>query len=157
MRKDVIGFPVFWAASCVLVAVCSMSSPNQGQAQTTGDAHWMGTRAASPVRIDNRKGTLGSSDFIIQQIVHTSLAGNVARVVFTNEMGTAPLTIAEAQAALSNGDSAIAAESAKVLTFNCKHSVTIPAGAKVFSYSFPMAFRQVLPWPTLVQDRSRER
>ena len=133
-----LDFRFQWAASCVLVAVCSMASPNQGLAQTTGDAHWVGTWTASPVKIDNRNGTLGASDSTIRQIVHTSLAGNVARVVFTNEMGTAPLTIAGAQAALSTEDSAIAADSAKTLSFNGKPSVTIPAGAKVFSDSFSM-------------------
>jgi lysophospholipase L1-like esterase len=108
------------------------------QAQNSDDPHWVGTWAAAPVGIDNSKGTIGSADFTIRQIVHTSLAGNTVRVVFTNEMGTTPLTLSGAQAALSAGGDNIVLDSARVLSFNGRPSVTIPVGAKVFSDSFSM-------------------
>ena len=118
--------------------LCFIAIFLRSQAQNSDGAHWVGTWAAAPVGMDNSKGTIGTADFTIRQIVHTSLAGNLVRVVFTNEMGTTPLTLAGAQAALSAGEREIVIDSARVLTFNGRSSVTIPAGAKVFSDSFYM-------------------
>jgi lysophospholipase L1-like esterase len=116
-----------------------MATFSEAQAQTSDSAHWVGTWAAAPIGMDNSKGPIGTADFTIREIVHTSLAGNIARVVFTNEMGTTPLTLAGAQAAVSAGGNEIVAGSSRALTFNGKSSVTIPAGAKVFSDSFSMS------------------
>jgi lysophospholipase L1-like esterase len=126
------------ALSYLVAVLCFVAISFEIQAQNSGGAHWVGTWAAAPLGMDNSKGTVGTADFTIRQIVHTSLAGNVARVVFTNEMGTTPLILAGAQAALSAGGAEIVPDSARTLTFNGRPSVTIPAGAKVLSDNFSM-------------------
>jgi hypothetical protein len=91
------------ALSYLVSVLCFMAIFPEMQAQNSDDPHWVGAWAAAPVGMDNSNGTIGTADFTIRQIVHTSLAGNVVRVVFTNEMGTTPLTLAGAQAAFSAG------------------------------------------------------
>jgi lysophospholipase L1-like esterase len=116
-----------------MVMLCFITIPICIPAQTAETAHWVGTWTAAPIGIDNSKGKLGAADYTIRQIVHTSLGGRVLRVVFTNEMGTTPLSLAGSQVALSAGAAGIVADSAKALTFDGNPSVTIPVGAKVFS------------------------
>jgi len=123
-----------WAVSALFL----FAALNAATAQQLGPVHWVGTWTAAPVAIDNSNGTLGKTDFTIRNIVHTSLPGKLARAVFTNEMGTKPLTIGAARVALSTSGSQVLADS-RSLTFQGKSSVTIPAGAKVFSDSFAMS------------------
>jgi lysophospholipase L1-like esterase len=56
-----------------------------------------------------------------------------ARVVVANTFGTAPLTIGAANIALRDKDTKIVAASGHALTFGGRSSVTIPAGAVMFS------------------------
>jgi lysophospholipase L1-like esterase len=69
----------------------------------------------------------------LRQIVHTSIGGNRARVTLSNKFGTAPLTIAAADMALRDKESAIIQQSARALTFSGRPTITIPAGATVYS------------------------
>ena len=101
------------ALSYMVSVLCFMALFPEAQAQNSDSAHWVGTWAAAPVGMDNSKGTIGSADFTIRQIVHTSLAGNIVRIIFTNEMGTTPLTLAGAQAASSAGGKDIVLDSAR--------------------------------------------
>jgi len=118
------------AAFCltILPALQAVAAPAQ---------HWVGTWSASPVAIDNSAGPLGVSPYTIRNVVHTSLAGTVARVVLTNEMGTRPLTIKTAQIAISDGTRG-SIHAAMLLSFNGMTSVTIPVGAKAVSDSVAM-------------------
>jgi len=126
------------ALTCGLAVLYFITIPIVIRPQTKGTVHWVGTWTAAPVGIDNSKGTLGTADYTVRQIVHTSLGGSVLRVVFTNEMGTTPLSLAGSQVALSAGGTGIVVDSARALTFDGKPSVTIPVGAKVFSDSVSM-------------------
>lgn len=81
--------------------------------------------APPPVRAINNQ--------TLREIVHTSLGGSRFRVVFTNHFGTKPLKIAAAHIALRTTEAAIAANSAKPLTFSGQPSVTIPVAALMVS------------------------
>jgi lysophospholipase L1-like esterase len=69
----------------------------------------------------------------LRQIVRTSLGGNRARVVIGNTFGTAPLTVGAGRIALRDRESAIASGSDRELTFSGRPTITIPAGAMVYS------------------------
>jgi len=122
-----------YLAICVAASTC-VSVPGGAQKPL----HWVGTWAASPVPIDNSKGPLGTADYTVREIVHTSLGGKRVRVVLSNELGSAPLTIGGAQVALSRGGTKTETSSAVSLTFHGRSSVTIPPDAKVMSDSFAM-------------------
>ena len=69
----------------------------------------------------------------LRQIVHTSLAGRRVRLVLSNAFGTSPLTVGAAHLALREKDSAIVAASDRTVTFSGRPTMTIPAGAMLFS------------------------
>ena len=69
----------------------------------------------------------------LRQIIHTSIGGNRARITLSNRFGTAPLTIAAAHLALRDKEAAIIPQSDRVLTFSGRPTITIPAGAMVYS------------------------
>ena len=69
----------------------------------------------------------------LRQIVHISIGGSRARIALSNTFGTAPLTIAAAEVALRDKDAAIVPQSARVLNFSGRPTITIPAGAMVYS------------------------
>jgi lysophospholipase L1-like esterase len=69
----------------------------------------------------------------LRQIVRTSVGGRRLRVVLSNTFGTSPLTIGAAHVAVRDLGSAIATGSDRVLTFSARPTISIPAGAVVFS------------------------
>jgi lysophospholipase L1-like esterase len=69
----------------------------------------------------------------VRQVVHTTIGGSRARVVFSNAFGTAALSIGAAHVALRAQEAAIASGSGRPLTFGGMSSATIPAGAVLFS------------------------
>ena len=75
----------------------------------------------------------GTDDTTLREIVHVSLGGPQVRVIFTNEFGTDPLTIAAAHVAISQGGSTVNLVSSAGLTFGGHTSVIIPPGALVVS------------------------
>jgi lysophospholipase L1-like esterase len=77
----------------------------------------------------------GTEDITLREIVHVSIGGPQVRVVFTNEFGTDPLTIAAAHIGVSQGGSTINLVSASSagLTFGGRASVTLPPGALIVS------------------------
>jgi lysophospholipase L1-like esterase len=78
----------------------------------------------------------------LRQIVHTSVAGNRARVVLSNAYGTSPLTVGAAALALRDKDSGIQG-TGRPLTFDGQATFTIPPGA--IAYTDPVN----LPIPQL--------
>jgi lysophospholipase L1-like esterase len=79
----------------------------------------------------------------LRQIVHTSVGGTRARVVFTNAYGTAPVTIGAAHIALRDHEGSIQSASAHPLTFGGKPTITIPANAIVYSDAVTLAVPQM--------------
>ena len=101
---------------------------------------WVGTWACSPQLADSSSAppAPGFADVTLRQIVHVSIGGGKIRVRFSNAFGKSALTISSAEVAKAAGGSAIKAGTDKPLTFNDESSVTIPAGALV--YSDPLRF-----------------
>lgn len=69
----------------------------------------------------------------LRQIVHTSIGGRRVRVVLSNAFGTSPLTIGAAHIAVRDKGAAIVPASDRALTFSGRPTMTIPAGAAMFS------------------------
>jgi lysophospholipase L1-like esterase len=122
-------------------------------AQQNGDAeHWVGTWATAPVGRASTPPTppaapgdagrggqrapaapLNFKNQTLRQIVHTTVGGSRARVVFSNAFGSQPLAIGAAHVALRDKQAAIVPASDRPLTFAGSQSATIPPGAALFS------------------------
>jgi lysophospholipase L1-like esterase len=75
----------------------------------------------------------------LRQVVHTSVGGSKARIVFTNSYGTAPLTLGAASVALRDREHTVQASTVRPLTFSGRSTFTIPAGATVLSDAVDLA------------------
>jgi lysophospholipase L1-like esterase len=69
----------------------------------------------------------------LRQIVHVGIGGNRARIALSNTFGTMPVTIAAAELTLRDKEAAIVPQSARVLNFSGRPTISIPAGAMVYS------------------------
>jgi len=85
----------------------------------------------------------------LRQIVRTSIGGRRLRVVLSNTFGTSPLTIGAAHVAVRDTGSAIATGSDRALTFSGRPTISMPAGAAVFSDPVDLA---VAPMSDLAID-----
>ena len=91
---------------------------------------WVGTWATSQQIVEpaNMPPAPGLSSNTLRQVVHVSLGGHRVRVHFSNVFGDGPMTIAAASIAPSLGESRIAADSRRALTFGGNSSVVMAAG-----------------------------
>lgn len=69
----------------------------------------------------------------LRQIVRVSLGGSRVRVALSNRFGTAPITIGAAFVAIRRHDAVIETQSGRPLSFSGRSTITIPAGAIVYS------------------------
>ena len=123
------------AALAVVSAACSLVFAAGAQA---ADVNWARSWGASPQGPIVGLGPPFSStqafhDVTLRQVVRLSGGGRQVRVRFTNEFGTAPLTIGAAQVAIAADNGAIQPGSDHVLTFAGKPTATVPAGAPLVS------------------------
>ena len=128
MRVDSIGVAAF-------LLVCGMGS--MAMPQTTGQAHWVGSWAASQ-QVPETANLLDPElmrDGTLRQIVHLSVGGSQLRVRVSNAFGTQPLHLTAVHVArpVSATDSAIDAASDAAVIFGGAPDVTIPAGAEYVS------------------------
>ena len=106
---------------------------------TTGDTkeanNWVGTWAASPYLVtpDNMPPDPGLANNTLRQVIRVSISRDQLRLKFSNEYGEAPLTMNSVHLAVSDGGSAIKADTDKAITFGGEEAVTIPAGETVTS------------------------
>jgi lysophospholipase L1-like esterase len=121
-------------------AVIAAVTTNLGCAQSMAavpdqDDHWVGTWGTSPQLTEpgNMPPPPGLTSNTLRQVVHVSIGGKKLRVRLSNAFGDGPVTINAAHLASSAGGSAIKPESDKSLAFAGKPSVTIAAGAAIFS------------------------
>jgi lysophospholipase L1-like esterase len=109
----------------------------------TSNENWVGAWMASPQLTEsgNLPPAPGFVDTTLRQIVRVTLAGRKLRVRLSNEFGTAPLTFTGVQVARALGESKVAAETNRALTFHGKPSVTVPPGTPILSdvLDFPVA------------------
>ncbi len=128
-----------WAASPVAMRIVESHSPAahpEGAALTTNAPQAAPVTPApptSPATLVNPEAAVGPTfaATTYREVVHLSLGGPMVRVILTNEMGTAPLTIGAAHVALpvAGNNGAIQPATDHALTFNGSTSVIIPAGA----------------------------
>jgi lysophospholipase L1-like esterase len=129
------------AAVLSLASIATLApSPEITRAAQAGADHqefWVGTWACSPQLSDSSVSppTPDLSDTTLRQIVHVSVGGTTIRVRFSNEFGKSPLSIAAAHIAKAGGADAIEPGTDKPLAFGGQPSVTIPAGALMYSDS----------------------
>jgi lysophospholipase L1-like esterase len=69
----------------------------------------------------------------LRQIVHASIGGTKVRVLISNAYGSAPMTIGAGHIALRETEGSIQQASGGPLTFSSRATMTIPAGATVYS------------------------
>jgi lysophospholipase L1-like esterase len=127
------------AAVRASVSLCSLllaCVPLVSMAQAKDDAsnQWVATWTASA----DRNNSIGNPQNFnpgstVRQIVHLSVGGDRVRVRFSNEFGTAPVTIGPVHIAMSAGGSKITSNSDRTLTFSGKPTVTLYAGAPILS------------------------
>ncbi|MEW9553289.1 SGNH/GDSL hydrolase family protein [Nonomuraea sp. NPDC050783] len=98
---------------------------------------WVRTWGASPQAAHDGLGSLDGhpplADVTLRQVVRVSGGGRRTRVRFTNEYGTAPLTIGAARVGLATPGGGVRPGSEHVLTFSGAPAVTVPAGAPILS------------------------
>jgi lysophospholipase L1-like esterase len=109
---------------------------NPGTAAAASPDHWVGTWATSPYAAANHtspsgNSPLGSTDVTLREIVRVSIGGFAVRIILSNEFGLEPLTIGGANIALSGANGEI--NTASILTFAGRPTITIPAGALAVS------------------------
>jgi lysophospholipase L1-like esterase len=95
---------------------------------------WVRTWGAAPQSPDSAVAALDSfEDATLRQVVRLSGGGRRARVRVTNEYGIAPLTIGAARVGIAAAGGAVRPGSDRVLTFDGRPVVEIPAGAAILS------------------------
>lgn len=110
-----------------------------GGARSGEVGSWVGSWGTAPQLTEpaNLPPAPGLADNTLRQVVHVSLGGDLLRMHFSNEFGTAPVTLAAVHLANSAGGSAIDPATDRALTFAGSGGVTIPAGGTVTSDPFP--------------------
>jgi lysophospholipase L1-like esterase len=129
-----------WSRVCLLAAalVAGGSAIASGSARESaghvapsasaaGQA-WVGAWSTTPV-----VGSSGFTDQTLREIVHTSAGGDQLRIRLTNAFGTDGLVVDDVSVGLRESGAALAAGTERPVTFGGARSVTIPAGAEVFS------------------------
>ncbi|WP_395090587.1 SGNH/GDSL hydrolase family protein [Armatimonas sp.] len=108
----------------------------------TPNDNWVGAWMASPQLTEpgNMPPAPGFADTTLRQIVRLTLAGRKLRVRLSNEFGTAPLTFTGVQVARALGESKVATETSRALTFHGAPSVTVAPGTPILSdaLDFPL-------------------
>jgi lysophospholipase L1-like esterase len=120
----VAGLSLFLDASAA--AAGSLGSSSSGVR-----GHWIGTWEAAPSGVS----TLTCADCTIRNILHTTIGGRQVRVRISNTFGTAPLDLGHATVALPDaaGSATVEPGSLRVLRFDGRTAVEIPAGGSVVS------------------------
>ncbi len=138
---------LFSNARHALLLLISFTLPSVALAARPKPApdHWVSTwgtasfalPASSPTSPTPPAFVLGSADYTLRQVVHTSLGGPLVRIELTNALGTDPLVVGAVHVALAAPGGGTTGEitlsSANALTFNGAASITIPAGGEVVS------------------------
>jgi lysophospholipase L1-like esterase len=98
--------------------------------------NWVGTWMAAPQLTEpgNLPPAPGFIDSTLRQVIRLTLGGKRLRVRFSNEFGTAPITLTSVHIARPGGaGGTIRPETDRALTFQGNRSVTIPVGAAAVS------------------------
>ena len=136
------GFPASFARLAAAVLVLAACAPPRPAAAPGPAAGWVGTWGTAPQLTEpaNMPPAPGLSGNTLRQVVRVSVGGERLRARFSNEFGTAPLTIEAARVAASGGEGAIDPATDRALTFGGAAAVTIPPGGEAGSdpFAFPL-------------------
>lgn len=116
---------IILTSALALLAVVGM------HAQTKWTATWATAIEAPLAESDMPRTTL--SDHTLRQVIHVSIGGEKLRLQLSNEQSAQPVEIKSVYIADAAEGKAIAAETAKYLTFDGKPSVTIEPGKAVYT------------------------
>jgi lysophospholipase L1-like esterase len=119
--------------SCASMAVLLLAAGAACGGQSADRVQWVGTWATSPMLAVGGFNARAFTATTLREIVHVSNGGDQVRIRFTNELGTDPLTLSDAHAALSAGGGAIKDGTDHAVTFGGAASVRIAPGAAVYS------------------------
>jgi lysophospholipase L1-like esterase len=130
-------------ASITIAILCGLALAAYSQPLSPSE-HWVGTWATAPVprpqaqppaagAAPPAQPPLNPANTTLRQIVHVSLGGKRARVVFSNAFGASPLSIGAASVALRDKESSVIAGSSRPLKFAGQAPVMIPAGGLMIS------------------------
>ena len=112
-------------------------------AAQAADLHWARSWGASPQAPTPAGGPLPGSptfhDQTLRQVVRLSGGGRQVRIRFSNEFGSAPITVGAAHVALASDGGAIQAGSDRVLTFAGKPSAVMRPGSPLLSDPLDMS------------------
>jgi lysophospholipase L1-like esterase len=120
---------LLFASGNLVIAVCNASNRRAVD-------HWVGTWACAPQlaeATDQFAAENFARDVTLRQIVHVSVGGETIRVRFTNAFAEDAVTIKSAHLAKPAAGGEILPGTDRKLTFNQRDSITIPAGALVYS------------------------
>jgi lysophospholipase L1-like esterase len=120
------------SAALLLVAAGFWQAASAATGPATGaaaaDTAWTGTWSASPA---SSGASFNRQTF--REIVHTSIAGDAARIQLSNAFGSAPVTFSDVHVAARTSGSAVDPGTDRAVTFGGAASVTVPAGGKAVS------------------------
>ena len=114
-----------------LLLICCCLPAFSGQASTDpAEGKWIPAWVCSqqltePHNLPPEPGLAGNT---LRQVIQPKLAGTRLRVVFSNEYGNRPLTIAGARVAVSRGDGRIDPDRNVMLTFSKRADVVLQPG-----------------------------
>lgn len=74
----------------------------------------------------------------VRHVLRLSLGGDAIRIKVSNLFGKAPITFSGVRVARSSGESTIDVSTDRPVTFSGQTSLTVPAGAEVFSDDIPL-------------------
>ncbi|MGE0393911.1 MAG: SGNH/GDSL hydrolase family protein [Vicinamibacterales bacterium] len=140
MPRSAARLPRAFISVCLALALAATAAP--AGAQWSQD-FWIATWATAVVgrpqspQPPSAPSWLHLTNQTIRQIVHTSMGGSSARVVFSNAFGTAPVTIGAAAIAERDGsgrtETAVRPGTVRPLRFGGRPSATIAPGAVLVS------------------------
>lgn len=116
------------AVACQSAPARAAAPPTEATTRTTGVVTW----AASA----DRRGE-GAADSGYRLVVHTSTGGSDLRVRLSNAFGDRPLTLDSVYTGLRSRGAALKPGTNRRLTFGGARTVTVPAGAHVWSDPLP--------------------
>jgi hypothetical protein len=122
------------SAALLLVAAGFWQAASAATGSTAADIPWTGTWSASP-----QSSGAAFNRQTLREIVHTSIAGDAARIQLSNAFGSAPVTLSDVHIAARTSGSAIDPGTDRAVTFGGAASVTIPPGGKAVSDSTAFA------------------
>jgi lysophospholipase L1-like esterase len=128
-------------AMCIMIALIAALGLGVASGSSTGKAHWVAAWGTSLQGLAPASTIL--SNETVRMIERPTAPGNSVRVRLDNTFGTVPLTIGAASIAYRDNGARLVPGTVRPLTFGGSASVTIPAGAGVYTDGVSFVAR---PW-----------